>query len=132
MLKRKILIVDDDSTLAAEVKLTLEETGRFEAQCESKGSRALETALAFSPDLILMDLLIPDLPGAEAAEQLHDHPATRHIPIVFFTILVSRDEVQANTGMIGGRYFLAKPSTIEELVRCIDQALAYRESRYAA
>ena len=132
MAKKKILIVDDDSTLATEVKLTLEETGRFEVHYETKGSRALDTAQIYKPDLILMDLLMPDMSGTEASHQLRQHPNTNQIPIVFFTILVARDEIAAKNHMIGGHYFLAKPSTIDEIVDCIDRALVYRETHTAA
>ncbi len=132
MAKKKILIVDDDAALATEVKLTLEQTGRFEVHCETKGSRSLETAQTYKPDVILMDLIMPDMSGTEATNRLKQDPSTSAIPIVFFTILVSRSEIEAKNSMIGGNYFIAKPSTIDEVVECIDRALDYPESRSAA
>lgn len=129
MVKKKILIVDDDATLASEVKLALEETGQYEVHYETKALRSLGVAEAYKPDIILMDLLIPDMSGAEASRKLKENPKTMAIPVVFFTILVSQETV-AESKMMGGTYFLAKPSTVDEIIDCIEQA--YRETRSAA
>lgn len=131
-MKKKILIVDDDATLASEAKLTLEETGRFDVHYETKAACALKAAQMYKPDLILMDLLMPDMSGAEVSHQLRQDPKTTEIPIVFFTVLVSREEVLENSKMIGGHYFIAKPSTADEIIECIDRALAYRKTHSPA
>ncbi|MFA6609213.1 MAG: response regulator [Candidatus Paceibacterota bacterium] len=130
-MRRKILIVDDDEFLGHEVKLTLEETGQYEVHCEERSLRALESAIVWEPDLIILDLLMPGMIGTEVAEQLNSHPATRNIPIIFFTILASREEVEAHAGFIGGHPFLAKPSKIEEMVSCIEEVLGGPDRRAA-
>jgi CheY-like chemotaxis protein len=130
-MRRKILIVDDDQLLGHEVKLTLEETGQYEVRCEERSSRALESATFWEPDLIILDLLMPGMTGAEVVEQLKSHLPTKHIPVVFFTALASKEEVDAHAGFIGGHPFLAKPSRVEEIVNCIEETLKSPKRRAA-
>lgn len=120
---KKILVVDDEAGFARLLKLNLEETGRFEVQTENKGSQALSTARSFKPDLILLDIIMPDIDGSEVANRLKNDPTTRDIPILFLTALVKNQEVETTSGAIGGHIFLAKPITTDELVQSIEGAL---------
>jgi len=122
--KKKILVVDDNLELNELIKETLEETGRYEVLWEVRGSYGLITAKQFKPDLILMDLLMPDIPGNEVAQQLAQDEETKKIPVVYFTVIVSKDELESHAGYIGGHPFLAKPATIEELMHCVEKNLA--------
>lgn len=123
MATKKILVVDDEAGFARLLKLNLEGTGKFEVQTETKGSQALNTARSFRPDLILLDIIMPDMDGSEVANRLKNDPATRNIPILFLTALVKDKEVETTSGAIGGHLFLAKPITTDELVQSIDRML---------
>jgi len=123
MAAKKILVVDDEAGFARLLKLNLEATGKFEVDTENKGSQALNTARSFKPDLILLDIIMPDMDGSEVANRLKSDPVTRNIPILFLTALVKNKEIETKSGSIGGNIFLAKPITTDELVKSIDQAL---------
>ena len=121
MNKTRVLIVDDEASLSRLIQLNLEATGRYEVRTESHGARVLETAKAFQPALILLDVIMPDLDGGAVAAQLKADPATQAIPIVFLTAVVSRDEVTERAGLVGGYPFLAKPVSLEALQKCVER-----------
>ena len=123
MTMHRILVVDDEVALARTVALNLEDTGRFEVAVANNGTEALDMAPRFRPDLILLDLMMPDMDGSEVAERLCADPLLRDVPVVFLTAVVAKAEVKAGGDMIGGRCFLAKPARAEELVSCIDNQL---------
>jgi len=123
MAAKKILVVDDEAGFGRLLKLNLERTGKFEVQTETKGSQALNTARSFKPDLILLDIIMPDMDGSEVANRLKGDPGTRNIPILFLTALVKNKEVETTSGTIGGHIFLAKPITTDELVKNIETVL---------
>ncbi len=118
--KIKILIVDDEQTFTEMVKLNLEETRKFEVRTENKGTKALAAAREFNPDIILLDIIMPDMTGSEAAEKLKDDPFTKNIPIVFLTAVVTKEEEKKGNGIIGGNFCLAKPISVEELISFIE------------
>jgi CheY-like chemotaxis protein len=73
-----------------------------------------------NPDLIILDLLMPYMEGSEVADQLLQTLETAKIPVVFLTALADKAQVQAGSGTIAGRQFIAKPVTTAELVKRID------------
>ena len=118
---RKILVVDDEPNFASMVKLNLEATGSYIVCTENSGTQALSTALQYRPDLILLDVILPDIEGPEILFQFKSNELAKRIPIVFLTAMVTKEEVMAHDGMIGGHAFLAKPGSIRELVECIEK-----------
>ena len=123
MEKKRILIVDDEASFARVVKLSLEESGEFEVKIETRGVKAFATAWDFAPDLILLDIFMPDLDGSEVAKRLRRDEKLRNIPVVFLTATVGDDEVLKKGGMIGGRPFLTKPVVKKDLMTCINENL---------
>jgi DNA-binding response OmpR family regulator len=121
--KKKILVVDDEMAIAKFVKLMLERSGRYEVQCETEGLKAVSAAKTFKPDLILLDVNLPDAQGGEISTALQDEPALRHIPVVFLTGMLSNEESREGL-MIGGRPAVAKPIDMSRLVDCIEKNLA--------
>ena len=84
--------------------------------------RAHQTARNFRPDLIFIDVVMPDRDGGEIAAQIRADPELQSTPIIFLTALVTRAE--ANTGLhIDGHPFLAKPINIQELIEAIERVL---------
>ena len=117
--KPKILIVDDETGFT---KLTTLAMSDFEMREENNPSRALETARSFRPDLILLDVVMPDLDGGDIAAQLRADPALKDVPIIFLTAIVTEKETQKH-GQFGGYPFILKPVTPEKLTESIRKYL---------
>jgi CheY-like chemotaxis protein len=77
----------------------------------------------YKPDLILLDIMLPEKDGTEVAAELSNDPAVKDIPIVFLTALAQKREVENNEGKIGGRDILAKPISSKELIAKIETVL---------
>ena len=122
--KRRILIIDDEASFTAVVKINLEKTGQYEVTVENKGERAFDTVRACMPDLILLDIVMPDRSGDDVAAQLKQDETTAHIPIIFLTAVVKKEETEPSGGLIGGKRFLAKPVSVNELLAAIEKAFA--------
>lgn len=121
--KKRILVIDDEESLTRLLKVCLEETGQFEVQGENVATHALQAAGSFHPDLILMDVMMPDLDGAVLVNKFRDKPQFKHTPIVFLTALATPAEVHQRGGLIGGLPFLAKPVSIPEVIDCLNKQL---------
>jgi DNA-binding response OmpR family regulator len=119
--RKKILIIDDEEALTRGVKLNLELTGKYVVRIENKGSLGLKAAREFRPDLILLDIAMPDIDGSQVAEQLKDEDNCKNIPIVFLTALVTKKETHESSSDIGGYPFIAKPVSIKNLISCIEE-----------
>lgn len=120
---KKILIIDDEAAFTYLVKLNLEKTGKYDVRVENKGALGLPAAIEFKPDMIFLDIVMPDMDGSDVAMQLSENPVTRDVPVVFLTAIVEKEEVDDNDSVIGGRKFLAKPVKVDELINCIEGTL---------
>lgn len=120
MAKKKILLVDDEENFTRIVKLNLESTDKYEVKVENKGAFVLETAKAFKPDLILLDVVMPDKEGSEIAAEMRQDENLNKIPVVFLTALVTKEETGKNCSLISGNPFIAKPVNLNELIHCIE------------
>jgi CheY-like chemotaxis protein len=123
MHKKKILVIDDESGFTEMVKLNLEATGEYDVVVENRGVTAMERILAYRPDLVLLDVILPDMEGPDIVRQIRDHSQTRQLPVIFLTATVTKQEVQEQHGYIGGHRFLAKPGTVHELMDSIRSEL---------
>ncbi len=121
--KYRILIVDDEPGFTEMVKLNLETTGRFLVKAENHGTNAVTAALEFGPDLILLDVIMPDVEGPDVCCQLKNDPRLTNVPIIFLTATIRKEEIDTPQGLIAGHSFLAKPSTPSELISCIEDRL---------
>ena len=120
--RRRILIVDNDPNTTHLVKVLLERTGRYLVLEENDAAKAHQSARNFRPDLILLDVVMPETDGGEVAARVEADPELQNTPIVFLTALVTRAE--AKSGLhIQGHPFLAKPVSIPELINAIEQHL---------
>jgi two-component system, OmpR family, response regulator len=126
--KKRILVVDDEPSITRLLKLNLERTGEYEVATENVPYAALAAAEAFQPDLLLLDVLMPGLDGGTLASQVQTSPKLKGLPIVFLTAAVTRKEVRAHGGRVGGQPFLAKPVNLQEVLACLKQHLVTQES----
>lgn len=110
----KILIVDDvmSNVLLLKVLLTNE---KFNIVTASNGHQALEQVDKENPDLVLLDVMMPDMSGFEVAQQLKANPDTAEVPIIFLTALNSTADIVKGF-QVGGNDFISKPFNKEELI----------------
>ena len=123
MEKQRILLIDDDQRFTRILKLNLESRGYYEVRDENQATHALAAAKEFRPDLILLDVMMPNVDGGEIAAQLKSDFRLKKIPVVFLTAAASKQEVQSLNGSIGGHSFLAKPATMGEVLECLRKHL---------
>ena len=119
---KKILVVDDEKAQLDLAEVTLKELG-FDVITASNGKDCLNIAEREKPDLILLDVVMPELDGGRTADLLLDIPETKDIPIIFLTSIVTEEEEVESRGKIGGRTFVAKPFDRERLLAAINKAL---------
>jgi two-component system sensor histidine kinase/response regulator len=121
----RVLIVDNDRDTTHLVKVLLERTGHYLVLEENDATKAHQSALDFRPDLIVLDIVMPETDGGEVAARIEADPELKNTPIIFLTALVTR--VEANSGLnIQGHSFLAKPVSIPELINAIEEHLSAR------
>lgn len=121
---KKILVVDDETAVTRGLKRNLEATGRYLVHEVNIGSEAYTAAKAFTPDLIILDVMMPDVDGGTVAAQVQEDPQLSVTPIIFLTAIVREDEVGPSGTIIGGRPFLAKPVRFQELIACIESQIS--------
>ena len=109
----RVLIVDDEKDLCDLVKYHLEEAG-FETRQAVTGSDALEVAKSWKPDAVVLDLMLPDLPGTEVCRILRSDPRFRNLGIIMLT--AKGDEVDRVVGFeVGADDYVTKPFSPREL-----------------
>jgi CheY-like chemotaxis protein len=119
---KTILIVDDEEEILVRLKSILTRAG-YEATVTSKGKDAINLAKNLQPDLIILDIIMPDIDGGDVASALSDNPTTSEIPIIFLTGILTKDEeLQGKTS--GKHRVIAKPIMPEDLLRLIKETLA--------
>jgi two-component system alkaline phosphatase synthesis response regulator PhoP len=118
--KRKVLMVDDEEKFTSVTRRSLEVQGHYEVRVENKATNALEAAREFKPDLILLDVMMPDGDGGEVASKIMGDPELKDTPILFLTAAVKTAELDQGAGRIGGRIYIAKPVKLEHLINHIE------------
>jgi len=121
--KIRVLLIDDEPSFTRMLKLSLERRGRFEVRVENNGAYGLKVAQDFLPHIIMLDVIMPDVDGGEVASKIRADEKLKDTPIVFLTAGVSRETTRAKGNVIGGQEYLAKPVTVDEVIRCIETQL---------
>jgi DNA-binding response OmpR family regulator len=118
----RVLVIDDEAPIRLLCRVNLEAEG-MEVLEASDGPTGLEQARAATPDVILLDVMMPGLDGWQVAEQLLEDPATQAIPIVFLTARAEfRDRARGLD--LGGIDYVTKPFNPLELAPLVDDMLA--------
>jgi diguanylate cyclase (GGDEF)-like protein/PAS domain S-box-containing protein len=125
--REKVLIVDDTPDNLRLLSDTLTGYG-YDVQCAISGALALTGVKANPPDIILLDIKMPQMDGYEVCQQLKGDRATRDIPIIFLSALDEAfDKVRAF--QIGGIDYITKPFQVEEVIARIENHLALQRAR---
>lgn len=122
--RKRVLVIDDDTVFCLFVRRKLNDTGEFEVLVATNGAHGIELARTQSPDIILIDLVIPDIPGDRIAAQLKNFPETSDIPTIFMTALAGEEDTSVNIlQQMGESYLLSKPVRAEMLAMTIKDVL---------
>jgi len=120
-MKKKILVVEDNLDLFRPLELLLK--GTYEIIPATNGTEAVERAASRLPDLILMDIIMPEMDGLEAMRLIRENPETRSIPILAITATVS-NTIEEECYNMGCDDYIAKPFTFDQLLPRIEKLLA--------
>jgi two-component system phosphate regulon response regulator PhoB len=130
MTAERILIVDDEPDLQRLVLFNLREAG-FEVEAVGTGKEVVTKAHAFDPQVVILDLMLPDIPGTEVCRQLRSEPALADVAILMLT--ARADEYDRVLGFeVGADDYVVKPFSVRELVmRVKGMARRFQERRSA-
>lgn len=122
MNKKKILIVEDEESLLKLESILLIYKG-FEVKGVANGRAALEAVAEDKPDLVLLDIMLPEIDGFEVCRQLKSDPATRHIPVIMLTAKKSREDMVRGE-KVGADWYITKPFKSAMVIETIQRFLA--------
>ncbi|RJO65245.1 MAG: response regulator [Candidatus Omnitrophota bacterium] len=122
---KRILIIDDEPDIIRKAKYALEEAG-YDIWLAQDGLSGLDKLKKFKPDLILLDLVLPDQSGFKVAQEIKSRDEYRHIPIV--AISLKKDEIDKHVAAKSGIVeYVEKPIDIQRLLYCISDILKSQE-----
>jgi CheY-like chemotaxis protein len=122
-MKKRIFVIDDEPDFTTLLRLSLEAQGYYHVGEENDASQAVPSARVFDPDLIVLDIMMPEVDGSEVASHIRRDPALREVPILFLTALVSDGDAPQGMCSSGGNTFLPKSIAIDRLMECIEEKL---------
>lgn len=118
----KILIVDDDAKELELYQDILLSQG-FDVLTAANGEDGLKLAIENTPDLILLDVMMPKKDGGKVSQDLLRNDKTKNIPVIYLTSIITEEEVKAQHGVVSGRFIISKSSSRAELVQRIKEVL---------
>lgn len=120
MMKNKtIMVCDDDQGILDVLKMLLETEG-FTVYTESNSTQVVSGILAHSPDLLLLDLWMPVLPGDQVLKIIRNTDKIKNLPVIVLSASVDGSDISANAG---ANSFIAKPFDLDDLVLKINNLL---------
>lgn len=122
---KKILIIDDEPDFCFFVKENLEQTGTYTVLTAHGGAEGLAVALKERPDLVLLDLLMPNIDGATVYKELDAHEATTAIPVIILTA-IDAEAARERIPELPAGAILTKPVQLADLKARIEAMLAGR------
>lgn len=127
MARKNILIVDDeeDVLLVLEKGLIAEGYSVVTAKC---GDDAIYLSRTKHPDLIVLDVLMPDIDGPAVERTLKEYPETKDIPIIFLTGMFPKRKNCENGRLVAGRVLFDKPYDILELISAIEELIGEKSA----
>jgi CheY-like chemotaxis protein len=124
----RVLIVNENSEFTHRASELLQNTDRYVVCEENDPCRALETARTFHPDLILLDLIMPQADGTEVATQITSDWMLHSVPIVFVSGLITQEEAR-DARRIDGHRVVSKPAHASELIKVVEESLPKQVSK---
>ncbi|PIQ89146.1 MAG: two-component system response regulator [Candidatus Omnitrophica bacterium CG11_big_fil_rev_8_21_14_0_20_42_13] len=123
MEKKKILVIDDEVNVTSLVKTRLEFHNYYVVPCYTS-KRGLEITIREKPDLILMDVMMPDINGYELCKELKANPKTRTVPVILFSAKESdKHKMHEKCMEVGAQDYILKPYEQKELLDKIEKII---------
>jgi CheY-like chemotaxis protein len=122
---KKILIVDDEKDALFILERELAARG-YSVIVADNGNDALNLAKSEHPDLIILDIWMPGMDGAEVAEKLGEDAGTKDIPVIFLTCLFQKSEGEEEGRVVAGKVLIAKPYSIDALTTQIERLVNWQ------
>jgi excisionase family DNA binding protein len=113
--KRKVLLVDDEPEIVELIDRALQEDGRFEVRIAANGFDAGMMVKEYRPDLMLLDVMLPDINGKEVCQRVRSDPSLEEVRIICISGMVEEDKIQ-ELKLAGADDFERKPFDIETLI----------------
>jgi CheY-like chemotaxis protein len=124
-IKKRVLIIDDEQDFCFFVRSNLESTGEFEVLEAHNGAEGIKAIGTKKPDLVLLDVIMPEVTGPDVADFIMSNPAAKDIPFIFLTAIVTKDEIGVEPMKeIKGHMFIQKPVDLKTLVESVRMTLA--------
>lgn len=118
---KTVLVVDDEPSIVKMVESRLK-SAAYQVVTAAGGEDGLRKCRFYKPDIVILDIMMPDISGDAVAEAMSDDPALCHIPIVFLTAILKKGEIPKPSDT-DGHYYLAKPFEGKELLNVIQRVL---------
>ncbi|MCM8760798.1 MAG: response regulator [Candidatus Omnitrophica bacterium] len=122
---KKILVIDDEEDFAFFVKQNMELGGAYTVKVCASGKDGIVAALRYRPDLILLDVIMPDMSGFEVLKTLKGNRATASIPVIMLTAVEESETKRGKAGLAVEDY-IVKPVAISELKSRVENAISRR------
>lgn len=122
MIKKKILIVEDEESLLKLESILLTSKG-YQVEGVADGRAALEAIKNHAPDLVLLDIMLPEIDGFEVCRRIKEDPATKHIPVIMLTAKKSREDM-ARGEQVGADWYITKPFKSAMVIETIQRFIS--------
>lgn len=119
MINQTILVVDDDAAILDMISQVLLDEG-YEVLTANNGRTAIHLAVDYLPNLILLDLMMPEINGWQVIEELREYPQTLHIPVI---LLSARREMASVASALQVNNYLEKPFDLDVLLTRVETIL---------
>jgi twitching motility two-component system response regulator PilG len=119
--KKKVLIVEDEESLLKLESILLTSKG-YEVKGVSNGQAALDAFAEERPDLVLLDIMLPEIDGFEVCRRIKENPETKDIPVVMLTAKKSRKDM-ARGEKVGADWYITKPFKSAMVIKTIQRFL---------
>jgi len=120
--KQKILIVEDEESLLKLESILLTSKG-YQVQGVANGTAALKAIAKEPPDLVLLDIMLPEIDGFEVCHQIKQNEATKHIPVIMLTAKKSREDMSRGE-KVGADWYITKPFKSAMVIETIQRFLS--------
>jgi PAS domain S-box-containing protein len=117
----KILIVEDSATQAARLQYVLQQHD-YDVTIATNGGQALKLVAEMTPNVVISDIIMPEMDGYELCQHLRQNPNYKHLPIILLTTLAETEDVVRGLHS-GANYFITKPYEEEYLIKCVKNIL---------
>jgi two-component system alkaline phosphatase synthesis response regulator PhoP len=120
-MQQKILIVDDEPNIVVPLEFLMEQNG-YQVMAAASGEEALDLISTFKPDLILLDIMLPDLDGYEVCQNVRGNPEQRNTKILFLSAMGREMDIVKGMALAADGY-ITKPFAISDVVAKVNELL---------